>query len=432
MAGTAINPGRARRWRARVATSLALALALALIVTGVVGCGNTTAGQQGTAPPVTSSAAAVVNPAQLNTGSYPITPLPALGSATSEQAGRLAEGRRMAAAVVGPWQADAGLIVSGGEPATVVATFDDKGRVTWPQIIGIGTYGLQLLVGFVSDRHTPAPNDKTSLRNAVLRFADPNSATAAAQGMTTASLHMPRIPSATPMTEPERAIAIPGHPEAAATVLTFLDGADTVREVVSFTARGPFVLLQSARALEGPDKAAALVSRTLDLQLPLIDAFTPTDAAQFAALPLDPTGLVARTLPSPPDRATSTTGAAYPRDAALHFEDNPVQVGPLLADAGVDFVSINLDTVYQARDAAAAQGLAKAYGDLVAGAPSAQAAAPVPGLPDSRCIKASQLGGVIARYWCVTAVDRYMIKSVARQFDQAQQQLGAQYRMLTG
>ena len=127
-----------------------------------------------------------------------------------------------------------------------------------------------------------------------------------------------------------------------------------------------------------------------------------------------------------------TLGAWRPREAALHFEDNPVQVGPLLTDAGVDFVSINLDTVYQARDAAAANELTTAYGDLVAAAPSAQAAAPVPGLPGSRCIKATQLGGVISRYWCVTAVDRYMIKSVARQFDQAQQQLAAQYRMLTG
>jgi hypothetical protein len=407
-------------------------VSVALIAAMSVGCSDTTAGQHAALPAASTSVAAPVNPAQLNTGSYPTTPLAPLGSATTDAAGRLAEGRRMAAAVVGPWQADAALIVPGGEPATVVASFDDKGRVTWPQIIGIGTYGLPFVVGFVSDRHTPAPGGQTSLRNAVLRFADPASATAAAQGMATASLHMPRIPSSTPMTEPERAVPIPGHPETAATVLTFLDGADTVREVTAFTARGPFVLLQAARAVEGPDRAAALVSRTLDLQLPLIDTFVPTDQAQLVSLPLDPTGLVARTLPSPPDRATSTTGAAYPRDAALHFEDNPVAVGPLLTDAGVDFVSINLDTVYQARDAAAAATLAKAYGDLVAASPSAQAAAPVPGLPDSRCTKASQLGGVIARYWCVTAVDRYMIKTVARQYDQAQQQLAAQYRMLTG
>jgi hypothetical protein len=426
MDAAAINPGRTstRRWTT--------AAALASIVFGVVGCGGITTGRQGTAQTVQSSAAALVDPAQLNTGSYPTAPLPPLGLAMTEQAGRLAEGRRMAAAVVGPWQADPALVVSGGDPATVVVTDQDRGRVTWPQIIGIGLYGLPFVVGFVSDRHTAAPAGQNSLRNAVLRFADPAAATAAVQGMAAASLHMPRIPSATPMTEPERSIPIPGHPEAAATVLTFLDGTDTVREVNAFTARGPFVLLQVVRAAEGPERAAALISHTLDRQVPLIDAFTPTDPAQFGSLPLDPTGLVSRTLPSPPDRATSTTGAAYPVDAALHFEDNPVQVGPLLTDAGVDVVSINLDTVYRARDADAAMELAKAYGDLVAASPSAQAAAPVAGLPDSRCVKASQLGGVISRYWCVTAVDRYMIRSVARQFDQAQQQLAAQYRMLVG
>ncbi|MBB3636091.1 hypothetical protein FHT43_006030 [Mycolicibacterium sp. BK607] len=427
IAGAAIGPwGTGRRgWCA--------AASVTLIATSLAGCSVTTAGQHATAPAGSTSAAAAVNPAQLNTGGYPTAALPPMASANSEQIGRLVEGRRMAAAVAGPWQADATLIAAGPEPATVVQNDKDMGRVSWPQITALGTHGLPFVVGFVSDRHTPAPNDQTSLRNAVLRFADPNAATAAAQGMVTASLHMPRIPSATPIvTEPERAVPIPGHPEAAATELTYLDGAARVQELVAITSRGPFVLLQSARAVEGPDRAAQLVSGTLDRQLPLIDAFTPTDPGQFAALPLDPTGLVARTLPSPPDRATSTTGAAYPRDGALHFEDNPVQAGPLLADAGVDYVSINLDTLYQARDAAAAQQLTKAYGDLVAATPSAQATAPVAGLPNSRCIRASQLGGVISRYWCVAAVDRFMIKTVARQLDQAQQQLAAQYRILAG
>ncbi len=174
------------------------------------------------------------------------------------------------------------------------------------------------------------------------------------------------------------------------------------------------------------------MSRTLDLQLPLIDTFTPTDPTQFASLPVDPTGLVARTLPATADRATSTTGAAYQPRGALHLEDNPVQASPVLADAGVDYVSINLDSLYRARDAAAAQQLTKTYGDLAAARPAAQAAAPVPGLPDSRCVRVAEFGGLISRYWCLTTVDRYMVKTVARQLDQAQQQLASQYRILAG
>ncbi len=244
---------------------------------------------------------------------------------------------------------------------------------------------------------------------------------------------MPRLPSATPIvTEPERAIAVPGHPDAAAALLTFQDGAQTVRELSVFTAHGPYVLVQVARCAAGPDCEAALAAHTLDRQMPLIDTFTPTDANQFGALPRDPTGLVARTLPLPPDQTTPMTGAAYETAGALHLEDDPGQVGPALTAAGVDFASVNLATLYQAKDPASAQTLADAYSDITAKTPAAQAASPVPGLPQSRCTRVAGPSGLVPRYWCLAAAGRYVIKTVARQLDSAQQQMAAQYRILTG
>jgi hypothetical protein len=374
-----------------------------------------------------------VNAAVLDPGKYPTAPAAPLGDAGTDHAGRLVEGRRMAAYVVGPWQADASLInpVS-SNAATVIETFEQLAQVVWTPIVG-GAFRVPFVVGFMSERQAAGSSPKTSLRNAVLRFADAAAATAAAQGMHDRAMHMPREPSATPIvTEPEQAIPIAGHPDAAASLLTFQEGAQTVRELTALTAHGPYVLVQVARCPGGADCEAPLAARTLDLQIPLIDTFTPTAANQFPTLPLDPTGLVARTLPLPPDQATSTSGAVYPPAGALHLENDPVQTGPAFTAAGVDNVATNLTTVYQAKDPASAQALAQTYSDVAGKTPGAQAASPVPGLPQSRCTRVAGANGLVPRYWCLAAGDRYTIKAIARELDNAHQQVAAQYRMLTG
>lgn len=408
-------------------------LLAALLAAVLVGCHTTTAGSPRPAPRSLSTAPSPLNPALLDPGNYPTGPLPPLGNAGSDEAGRLVEGRRMAAYVVGPWQADPSLTISGSNSsATVIIGADQLARVVWTPIVG-GAYNLPFVVGFMSERQTPGPNPQMSLRSAVLRFASPAAATAAAQGMHARAMDMPRIPSATPIvTEPERAIPIPGHPDASGALLTFQDGAQTVRELSAFAAHGPYVLVQVARCATGSDCEAPLAARTLDLQIPLIDTFRPTDANQFAALPLDPTGLVARTLPLPADQTTPMSPAAYELAGALHLEDNPIQVGAALTAAGVDYVSTSLATVYQAKDPASAQSLVGAYSDIAAKMPAAQAASPVPGLPQSRCTRVAGSNGLVPRYWCLAAAGRYTIKTVARQLESTHQQMAAQYRILAG
>ncbi len=400
-----------------------------ILATALVGCSHTTTAGAPQPPPPSSS----VTASHLDAGKYPTTPLPPLGDAGSARAGTLVEGRRMAAYVVGPWQADATLTAAGAQTtATVIESFDQLARVVWAPIAG-GAYGLPFVVGFSSERQSPGTDPQMSLRNAVLRFADAAAASAAAQNMSARAMSMPRVPSATPIvTEPEQAIPIPGHPDAAGALLTFQEGAQSVRELTVFTSRGPYVLVQVARCASGPDCEAPLAAHTLDLQLPLIDAFSPTAPDQFAALPLDPTGLVARTLPLPRDQATSTSGAAYPPAGALHLEDDPVEADPALKAAGVDEVAVNLTTIYQSRDPAAAQTLARSYGDAAAKTPAAQSAPAVPGLPQSRCTRVAGANGLVPRYWCLATAGRYTIKAVARQVDNAHQQVAAQYRMLTG
>jgi hypothetical protein len=81
---------------------------------------------------------------------------------------------------------------------------------------------------------------------------------------------------------------------------------------------------------------------------------------------------------------------------------------------------------------ASAQTFSQSYVDAAATTTAAQPAAPVPGLPKSRCTRVAGSNGLVPRFWCLATAGRYAIKAVARQLDTAHQQIAAQYRMLTG
>jgi hypothetical protein len=164
----------------------------------------------------------------------------------------------------------------------------------------------------------------------------------------------------------------------------------------------------------------------------LIDSFVPTDPAQFATLPLDPTGLLARTLPLKPGQGSTMSDADYDRAGALQLEDDPVTAAAAFDAAGVDAVSASQTTVYQAADAGRAQQLSGALADAAAKRAGTAGAAAVPGLTQSHCVSLNDAGGIVTKYSCLVAADRYALKAVARQLVNAQQQLAAQYRMLLG
>lgn len=405
-------------------------LAAASVLFAVASCGHTTSGSPTRA--ATASRETAVNTAVLDPGHYPTKPQAPLGNAGSEQVGALVEARRMASYLVGPWQVDAALTAHVATDAMVIETFKKMGTaLTWPPIAG-GAYGLPYLVGFMSQRHT-ATGPSKSLRNGVLRFADPGAATTAANSFFERAMNMPRTVDVMPIViEPEKALPVPGHPDAKAALMTFQDqeSGNPIKELTVTTSHGPFVVMQVVRCDAGPDCMTQLAGRTLDLQLPLIDKFTPTPAGDFATLPLDPTGLVARTLPLPDDEITATSQFAYEPNGALQFEDEPLKVEPALSAAGVDYVSMGHTTVYQAKDADSAGKLAQDYADIVASTPAASSAAEVPGLPQSRCTLVPGSGGIIPHHWCITAMGRYMVKAVARQLDTAHQLTAAQYRIL--
>ncbi|MFI5505997.1 hypothetical protein ACIA48_00900 [Mycobacterium sp. NPDC051804] len=399
------------------------ALTIALLLTA---CGSTV---DGTA---TQATAPTVDPSALDPGSYPTTPRAPLGQAGNDQVGRLIEGRRMASYVVGPWQADPTMTRIGSAPAKVLEQRNQISQVIWPSML-TRFPSLPLIVGFVSERTSSTPGDTTLVRNAVLQYPFPETAASVAKGLAEGALNIAVVEQADgPVpTEPVRAVQIPGHPGISGALMARPEGTKIVHELTVVSARGPHVLIQVIQ-YGTPEREIELAGRILDLQVPLIDTFVPTEPAPLASLPQDPTGLLARTVPLKSGQGDSMSNADYDPAGALQLEDNPIQAAAAMKDAGVDTVAVSETTLYQARDDGAAQQFAQTLGDDVVKQQAGQPAAEVPGLAGSRCVRTEVAGSRIVRHWCIGTRDRYAFKAVARDLTNAHQQMAAQYLMLGG
>jgi hypothetical protein len=388
---------------------------VALLTLALTGCTATVGGTAVRAPG--GPAPGTVDTSLLDAGNYPTKPAP-LGAAGTDAVGRIVEAQRMANFVTGPWEVDPTLIgqyLSSGlvlKEASVLTTISSRDIATVADKHGF-------VNGFHSSREDKG---RKQLSNTVMRFPDAASATAAATEMATSVA----APGPDSVLTGAATLPIPGHPEALGISGTFAEAnsGQVWQLVESFTPHGPYVLMQSAQTVDGGSAApAALVARTLDLQAPLIDGFQATPLSGFSGLPIDPTGLLARTLPIAPTDALTYQRTVYQAHGTLQFQSDPVRGTKLFADTGMDQAAFGKTNVYQARDVAAA---AKITDDFAAEiAPMAKPVDGVNGLPASRCMNTS------GSFYCLATADRYAIEVSAGQLPDAKQQVAAQYLMLT-
>jgi hypothetical protein len=396
----------------------ATAAVAVVVAVGSAGCGTAMDGTA-TRPSTTPS---TVDAAQLSVGNYPTTPRPALGPAGNAERGSLLEAQRLANYVTGPWDVDPQLLTPvpfGIGPGSLALTGARSLSVFFSgeQNAAMNTTGF--INGFGTARTLAK---QRQLYNVVLRFTDPAAAVAAANSIAQTQIAHPiKLPPPIPTTS----ITIPGHPDAVATTHQFLDSDinATWTIVDSFTPHGPFVLMQRAQLIGPAEAAAALVAKTLDLQGPAIDTFTPTDPAQFATVPRDPSGLLARAIPAPTGAATPNSNITLDAHGALNFDAAPTVGATTLSAAGVD-VAVNAgDWIYRTRDAGAATAMVNAnVTQLQADGPVNDT---VPNLPGSHCQVAADHSVT-----CVAAADRYVFNVYAHTLKDAQQQAAAQYLML--
>jgi hypothetical protein len=170
----------------------------------------------------------------------------------------------------------------------------------------------------------------------------------------------------------------------------------------------------------------------LDLQGPLIDQFRPTNPADFASIPRDPSGLLSRTLPLE-DKDSPTTKGVYERAGTLHFQTDPVRAAALFDRTGLKQLAKADGNVYEAAHAAGATAIVEDFADETQAA--YQPVAGVPNLPSSRCFepRTSDQGPVQlqAGAYCLATANQYVIEAMGTQLKDVQQRVAAQYVMLT-
>lgn len=404
---------RTSGWSIRCTRGAVVLLTAALVATGCTSVTTGTAQRAAGGP-----APGAVDPALLNYGNYSITPLPPMGAGGGPIAGALLDARRMADFVVGPWEADNSLVeagtlsfASGGmslKPGALVAILPTLGSTNT-------TAGKQMVNGYASIR---VGANKNQLLNAVVRMSDPQAAIDAAAEL--AGLVAAAELAGQPLAAAPK--PLPGYPQTQSVQHTFaVDGRDR-NAVQAFTAHGNYLLYQAAYADSGMDAAIALAVGILDRQIPRIDAFVPTDPAEFPTLPRDPSGLLARTLPVLTGEENVNNEATFGSYGVLHYTDNPVLAEQVFADAGVDVALHGDSWVFRTRDAAGAAAVA----ELLVGPDEERPTDAVPGLPGSRCA----LGDNDTKV-CVATADRYAFQVGGNQLTDVHQQAAAQYLLLT-
>ncbi len=351
-----------------------------------------------------------VDIALLDVGNYPTKPSAPLGTAGTPEIGAIVEGQRMANYVTGPWEVDPGLTGSYADSALVLKNANALNFVLPEALAAIAPRH-----NFVTGFSTARDGSGKVLRNAVLRFPDPPAATAAATELGKAAA------TEAVSNPPVQPAPIPGHPEAAG----FSHATAQATVVRAFTARGPYVFVQSAEASD-VSVATGLIAGTLDQQGPLIDQFTPTDSAKLADLPIDPTGLLARTLPVSVNVASVNQRAVYEPRGSLQFQTDPTRSAALFDTAGMTRQANAATAVYEARDAQGAQDVVDGFYEEVSA--TGKPVDPVNQLPTSRCLDLS--AGRTANFYCLATVDRFAIEAQSAQVRDARQKAAAQYAML--
>lgn len=395
-----------------------LAITAAVVAVMTLACSTTIGGSAIKAPGEASSDG--VDLGLLDAGNFPTTPRPALGAAGDALRGGWAEGRRLAGVVVGPWEADRDLIDYAQIDSGVVKDTDAVNAMLGAPL-GETLNGHSLLAGFSSSRHTEKGAYK-SLLNMVLELASPADATAAVTAMASkgAALTMPFDTKPIP-TKP---ISIPRYPATDAVTYEWTaqypDPGGPRFLVTALTAHGQYVLAQTATSADKAEAAAQLIATTLDLQQPAVDKFKPTAPDQMAQVPLDPGGLMARTV-APRQENESISDGIYDAHGALHLATgDPVHLSALFKSAGVQQVAEVLETrVYQTPDTGSA---ARIVDDMT----GPNRVGGISGMPKAKCFNET-LG-----YWCVARGDRYAFEMQNEQEHALHQMMAAQYRLLTG
>ncbi|WP_282785653.1 MULTISPECIES: hypothetical protein [unclassified Nocardia] len=400
--------------RALCAAGLAAAVAL-----------TSACGSEPESPPIPEPA---VDLATLDVGGFDTEPKP-YGTADEIELARLVEAERLANYLPLPWEIMPEVKYAASAMGGAIRPFigfdtSAMGTRTTADKDAMREAAPGFVAGFVTTgRSDNMPSLSYELDNLVMIFSDEQAATAAARAL--GELDMAASEDNTPVT-------IPRYPEAVAYTTDNISGPGQIR---SWYATGQFVIFtyvfDSVMAeLEEADHAKLIerVERSIETIAPRVAEFPVTPADQLTQLPVDPDGVLARSLFTVlDDGAQRGIPGVYERQGGLHISIAPELDAPLFERTGVDRVAWRGAYVYRTRDAAAAREFVADRAETTR--KFVRVDAPT-GLPDAQCRHAVTANDFEIAYYCYVSHGRYAAEVAANQLLDAQQRISAQYALL--
>ncbi len=360
----------------------------------------------------------------LDVGNYRTAP-EEIGHATSDRQARTREAQRLADYVALPFEADPSYV----EDAWFVRPHVVLDRKALGSLVINDTFdevAEDLVAGWVNAWSTGgAPEDKRRTMNiAVLMF--PDAATAARVGPALEHDDFTYNRDNEPVT-------ISKYPS------TTAHWRPTVSSIGSWTVHDRYVVFIKVVDDTAPPDLPALtaqVEKMLDVQIPLLDQFEPTPVEELRRIPLDPQGLLGRTLPSSPDspNRAEPDGLYTGRGVLSLLQASPEDLD-ILREYHVDLVSFGDAVVFRTRSATDAERLWQKWQPSKNPEPNRKLVESPAGLGENiECyadvLRAEERETVQANI-CVLQVDRYTVQAYGRQLQDLHQKMSAQYALLT-
>jgi hypothetical protein len=355
----------------------------------------------------------------LDVGSYPVDRHSYDQNAHGR--GALLEGMRMAQAVAPTVRIDPSLSV--GQGSSIIA---DSSAAINHLLAGVSKPVLdnrRMMVGFVAGGSdipdAPGPN-ATAVTNLVMRFPDATTATLAARELEDADFGV--------APDVNRKLALAQYPDA------FIHYRPGVPTIGAFLAHKEFVIsLFIERPQADESDLLSWVRKTLDAEMPALDAFQPTSPSGLDALRVDPDGLLARTVVR--DRGDRTPDpdhfAVYGPSAFVHTAPDEAARQRLVDDTGMDAIAIaDASSVLRVRDEAAGPRLIN--GLITSAGPEYEPTTAPNQVPGAKCLQLNRTGDNSheSRFRCYVPYRRYVEVVTGDDKSDIRQQVAAAYALL--
>lgn len=399
-------------------TRFAVQAAVAGVITATVaGCGGQVSGSATREAPDTSG---------LDFGNYQTEPR-VVGNAKSLTQARAWEAQRLADYVAVPFEVDPAYVRDARFDSFVPSTQIVLNRKGLGGLIVNDTFdevAEDLVAGWLNSWATAldAENKSRKLHLSVLMF--PDAKTAESVGPTlehddfTFNAENVKVP-------------ITKYPK------TFAHWRPSVSSIGSWTVHDRYVIFMKIDdETRAPDLPwlTSQVEKTLEVQIPLLDKFVPTPSDKLEHVPLDPTGLLGRTLPSDPGAPIRAQPDGYStgRGALSLFAEPSPDVLADFAEHQIDLITFGEAVIFRSTTAAGANGM---YQEAIAPADDKQEVEtpeklPVPVKCFANTYKDSEGQVKPVDHICYLQVDRYAVQVRNKNLQDLHQQTTAQYILL--